>query len=75
MNLCIGEPIAFVAVFEDGTEVVSAGTVADVRDGSAWVYVLGYRWPFQVWDDETVPMRGYYPHSGAGSAERTGAPE
>jgi len=63
MKLFIGEPVAFTAVFEDGTEANSAGTVTDVRDGSAWVFVLGYRWPFEITNDEAVPMRGYYPQT------------
>src|SRR5688572_20107840 len=59
----IGGSVFFVAVYEDGTEVQSRGTVADIRDGSVWAFVLGQRWPFEIPLDQTPgrELRGYYP--------------
>lgn len=44
----IGDTVTFEAVFEDGTKAQATGTVADIRDDTAFAFVLGYRWPFTI---------------------------
>lgn len=58
----IGESVDFAAVFEDEVfnAVRSRGTISDIRDGVAYAFVLGYRWPFAIRVDDEVKI-GFYP--------------
>lgn len=60
--MTIGEGIEFDAVFETGLVVRSRGTITDIRDGSWWVFVLGYRWPFEIREPHRG-LVGFYPQT------------
>jgi hypothetical protein len=60
----IGETIEFTGIYEgDESKPYSlTGTVADIRDGHAFVFCIGQRWPFTIaMDDQS--RRGYYPRT------------
>lgn len=64
----IGQTIEFVAHFPDEPSLLlpkTKGTVADIRDGHAYAFVIGYRWPFQISTVDAPVRLGVYPRSSA----------
>jgi hypothetical protein len=60
----IGETVKFTGIYEgDESKPYSlTGTVADIRDGHAFVFCIGQRWPFTIAANDTS-RRGYYPRT------------
>jgi hypothetical protein len=66
--MTIGQVVDFVAVFEadESNTVKARGTVADIRNGRVWVFVLGCRWPFEIKIGDKR-RRGFYPLTARGA--------
>jgi hypothetical protein len=58
----IGETVIFTGIYEgdESKPYPTTGTVTDIRNGFAFVFSLGQRWPFVIALADAT-RRGYYP--------------
>lgn len=63
-DIKIGDTVRFVGIYEgdESRRYPLTGTVTDIRDGQAFVYCIGQRWPFTIALNDPE-KRGYYPRT------------